>query len=409
MSDPQNIIYEQTLGGKAKFWTGDMEVEYEALNQIRNISMLPIVGGHIAIMPDCHMGSGATVGSVIPFNGAVIPSAVGVDIGCGMIAVQTSLKASNLPDDLKKIRAQIERDVPVGFDFHHREVGLKSKGLEGMRVDRARTDVLNRFEKLRIMERIKRFDAKRLTAQLGTLGGGNHFIEICLDTEQNVWVMLHSGSRNVGKTIGEAATDFARDEVHKLGISLPDKDLGWFAEGTPLFDEYVEGMLWGQDYAKVNRDVMMLLVLAAMRRHLPTFELMNEAINIHHNYCQKETHFGKSLWITRKGAVSAQKGQMGIIPGSMGTKSYIVCGKGHEAAYCSCSHGAGRRMSRARAKREFTLDDLETQTAGVECRKDKGVIDEIPSAYKSIDEVMEAQKELVEVKAELRAVLCVKG
>jgi tRNA-splicing ligase RtcB len=409
----QNEVYEQMLGGKARFWTGDMEVEHEALNQIRNISNLPILGGHIAVMPDVHYGMGATVGSVIPLNGAVIPAAVGVDIGCGMIAVQTSLKASDLPDSLKTVRDQIERDVPTGFDYHQRDVNVKSKGLEGMRIDRERTALLTRFDSLRIMERIKnrgiKFDEKRMVQQVGTLGGGNHFIEICLDTEQNVWIMLHSGSRNVGKTIGEMATEFAKEEIAKEHIQLVDRDLAWFAEGTPLFDEYVEGMSWAQQYAKLNRDMMMLLVLEAARRHLKPFTLVNEAVNIHHNYLSKEEHYGKSIWVTRKGAVSAAKGQLGIIPGSMGAKSFIVCGKGHEASYCSCSHGAGRRMSRAKAKREFSLNDLQQQTAGVECRKDKGVLDEIPGAYKDIDAVMEAQSDLVEVKATLKQILCVKG
>lgn len=405
----QNEIYEQMLNGKARFWTGNMEIEEQALSQVRNISNLPILGGHIAIMPDCHFGMGATVGSVIPLNAAVIPAAVGVDIGCGMIAVQTSLTASQLPDDLKAVRAQIERDVPVGFNYHHRVVNTTSKGLEGMRIERARTALLDRFPSLRIMKRIKRFDEKRMAQQIGTLGGGNHFIELCLDTNQNVWVMLHSGSRNVGKTIGEAATEFAKEEVAKEHIQLVDKDLAWFAEGTPLFDEYVEGMSWAQEYARLNRDLMMLFVLEAIKRHLPTFTLVNEAINCHHNFLAKEEHFGRSMWITRKGAVSAQKGQLGIIPGSMGAKSFIVCGRGHEAAYCSCSHGAGRRMSRAAAKRAFTLDDLAKQTAGVECRKDAGVIDEAPQAYKDIDEVMAAQSDLVEVKATLKQVLVVKG
>jgi tRNA-splicing ligase RtcB len=405
----QNELYGQMLGGKAQFWTGDMEVEQAALDQIRNISTLPILAGHIAIMPDVHMGMGATVGSVIPLKGAVIPSAVGVDISCGMAAVQTTLKASDLPDNLSVIRAQIERDIPVGFNCHHKVLKTNGKGLEGMRIQRVRDELLSRFPSLRIMKKIGRFDEKRMEHQIGTLGGGNHFLELCLDTEQNVWVMLHSGSRNVGKTIGEAATEFARAEVHKLGFGLPDKDLGWLAEGTEPFDEYVEGMSWCGEYARLSRDTMMLLFLEALKRHLKPFSLVGGAVNVHHNYLNRETHGGESLWITRKGAVSAQKGQMGIIPGAMGKKSFIVCGKGHEAAYCSCSHGAGRRLSRTKAKKEFTLDDLAAQTEGVECRKDAGVLDEIPGAYKDIEKVMQAQSELVEVKAELRAILCVKG
>jgi tRNA-splicing ligase RtcB (3'-phosphate/5'-hydroxy nucleic acid ligase) len=405
----QNELYGQMLGGKAQFWTGEMEVEQEALNQIRNISNLPILDGHIAVMPDVHFGMGATVGSVLPLKAAVIPAAVGVDIGCGMMAVQLSLKASDLPDDLKAVRAQIERDVPVGFNYHHRHINTNSKGLEGMRLQRERDSLLTKFDGLRIMQRIKRFDEKRMVQQIGTLGGGNHFIELCLDTEQNVWVMLHSGSRNVGKTIGEAATEFAKEEAYKRGITMADMNLAWFDEGTEMFEEYVEGMSWAQGYARLNRDLMMLLVLEALKRHLKPFTLVNDAVNIHHNYLSRETHYGRSMWITRKGAVSAAKGQWGIIPGSMGAKSFIVCGKGNEAAYCSCSHGAGRRMSRSKAKKIVSAADFEMQTAGVECRKDEGVFDEAPSAYKDIDAVMEAQSELVEVKATLKQILCVKG
>lgn len=405
----QNELYEQMFGGKAKFWTGDMEVEQEALNQIRNISNLPILDGHIAIMPDVHFGMGATVGSVLPLKAAVIPAAVGVDIGCGMIAVQLSLKASDLPDDLKAVRAQIERDVPVGFNYHHRHINTNSKGLEGMRIQRERDKLLNAFEGLRIMKRIGKFDEKRMAQQIGTLGGGNHFIELCLDTEQNVWVMLHSGSRNVGKTIGECATEFAKERALSAGIKLPDMNLAWFDEGTEMFDEYVEGMSWAQGYARLNRDLMMLFVLDALKRHLKPFTLVNDAVNIHHNYLSQETHYGRSMWITRKGAVSAAKGQWGIIPGSMGAKSFIVCGKGHEAAYCSCSHGAGRVMSRTKAKKTISVEEFAQQTSGVECRKDEGMLDEAPGAYKDIEAVMAAQSDLVEVKATLKQILCVKG
>jgi tRNA-splicing ligase RtcB len=405
----QREKYSQMLGEKAKFWTGDMEVEQEALEQIRRTSMLPILGGYVAVMPDVHAGKGSTVGTVLPTRSAILPACVGVDIGCGMIAVQTSLKASDLPESLTTLRHQIERDVPVGFNHHKKTLNFNGMGLEGMRIQRERDALLNRFSGLRIMDRIQRFDEKRMELQLGTLGGGNHFEEICIDTEQNVWIMLHSGSRNVGKTVGEAATELAKEEMARQHISLVDKELSWLAEGTPLFDEYIEAMLWCQAYAKLNRDIMMLLVINAMRRHLPDFTLVNTAINCHHNFTQRETHYGESLWITRKGAVGAAKGQWGIIPSAMGQPSFIVCGKGHEAAYCSCSHGSGRKMSRGKAKREFTVADLEAQTEGVECRKDAGVLDEIPGAYKSIREVMKAQDDLVEIKAEIKAVLCVKG
>jgi tRNA-splicing ligase RtcB len=405
----QNKIYEQVLDNKARFWTGDMEVEQEALDQVRNISRLPILAGHVAIMPDVHFGMGATVGSVIPLNAAVIPAAVGVDIGCGLIAVQTSLKASDLPDSLTDLRHQIERDIPVGFNWHKRAIPLHTRGLEGLRLERTRKALLDKFPSLRIMDRVGQFSVKKMEQQLGTLGGGNHFIEICLDTEQNVWVMLHSGSRNVGKTIGEVATDLAKEEVKKNHVELVDYNLAWFDEGTPLFDEYVEGMNWAQEYARLNRDLMLVLALDAVMRRVKPFTLVNEAVNCHHNFLAKEQHYGRPTWITRKGAVSAQAGQWGIIPGSMGAKSFIVCGRGHEAAYCSCSHGAGRRLSRTKAKKHFNLDDLQAQTAGIECRKDAGVLDEIPGAYKDIDAVMAAQSELVEVKATLRQVLCVKG
>jgi len=405
----QNEVYEQMFGGKIKLWTGNMPVEQTALDQLRNVSNLPILGGHVAVMPDVHFGMGATVGSVIPLTGAVIPAAVGVDIGCGMCAVQTSLKASDLPDSLVGVRHQIERDVPVGFSYHQRDIHLRHQGLVGMELSRRRAELLSRFPSIRIMKRIKRFDEARMNMQLGTLGGGNHFIELCVDENQNVWVMLHSGSRNVGKTVGEAATNLAKEELYRQHVNLPDKDLSWFAEGTELFDEYVEAMLWSQEYAKLNRDLMLMLVLSAVERTIKPFTLVNEAVNCHHNFLSKEEFGGRPLWITRKGAVGAYKGQLGIIPGSMGARSFIVCGKGHEAAYCSCSHGAGRVMSRGQAKRSFSLADIATQTAGVECKKDSSVLDEIPGAYKNIDDVMEAQSELVEIKATLKQVLCVKG
>jgi tRNA-splicing ligase RtcB len=270
----QREIYSQMLGEKAKFWTGDMEVEQEALEQIRRTSMLPILGGYVAVMPDVHAGKGSTVGTVLPTRSAILPACVGVDIGCGMIAVQTSLKASDLPESLTTLRHQIERDVPVGFNHHKKTLNFNGMGLEGMRIQRERDALLNRFSGLRIMDRIQRFDEKRMELQLGTLGGGNHFEEICIDTEQNVWIMLHSGSRNVGKTVGEAATELAKEEMARQHISLVDKELSWLAEGTPLFDEYIEAMLWCQAYAKLNRDIMMLLVINAMRRHLPDFTLV---------------------------------------------------------------------------------------------------------------------------------------
>lgn len=389
---------------KAKFWTGNSSVEEQALEQIKNISGLPVVSGHIAIMPDVHLGKGATVGSVVPTKGAVIPTAIGSDVGCGVVAVQTSLKASDLPESLKIVRNQIERDVPVGFNYHN-NIPTVNDTLTSKFIS-----LMVEYSSLDMFKDILNFDEKRMQRQIGTLGGGNHFIEVCLDTEQNVWVMLHSGSRNVGKTIGEFAMDKAKEYMKEIDVSLVDKDLSWLAEGTKEFDQYVQSLSWAQRYAALNREFILYFTLRALKKSLnKDFTLVNNAVNCHHNYLAKEKHFDKDLWITRKGAVSAREGELGIIPGSMGQKSYIVCGKGHEMAYCSCSHGAGRVHSRTKARKLFTVDDLTEQTKGVECRKDGGVLDEIPAAYKDIDEVMENQKDLVEVKATLKQVLCVKG
>ncbi len=407
----KNELWEQVLDRKARFWTADMEVEWDAIEQIRKIASLPVIAGRIAIMPDVHLGKGATVGSVIPTRSAVIPSAVGVDIACGMIAVRTNLKASDLPDNLNEIRAQIERDVPVGFSFHTSPKNIKGMGLAGAKLDTRRADLLNQFEDLAVMDRVGDFNMARMAGQIGTLGGGNHFIELCLDEAQDVWVMLHSGSRNVGKTIGEVAMEMAWEYASRQGFALPDRNLGWLADGTREFSEYVQALSWAQVYAAINREVMLLLVMEALRKALPGKDVRSrqEAVNCHHNYLSMEVHNGQDLWITRKGAVSARHGEIGIIPGSMGAKSYIVRGKGNAESYCSCSHGAGRRMSRGAAKRMFSLADLEAQTAGVECRKDGGVLDEIPAAYKDIDAVMAAQSDLVEIQHTLKQVLCIKG
>jgi len=391
-------------------WTEGVEVDHQALNQIRNIAGLPIVAGHVAIMPDVHLGKGATVGSVIPTRGAIIPAAVGVDIGCGMCAVRTDLKASDLPASLSALRSAIECLVPVGFSLHDKEMNPTHEAAHG-RVLKQRMDALfARFEKLSILQVLGQVDARKIWKQLGTLGGGNHFIELCLDEAGVVWVMLHSGSRNIGKTIGEAAIGMAREAAVKAGVALPDRDLAWLNEGSPEFHQYVEALQWAQDYAALNRDLMLFRVMRALRETLGReIGSTKEAINCHHNYATVEEHFGSQVWITRKGAVSAREGQLGIIPGSMGAKSYIVRGKGNALAYCSCSHGAGRRHSRGAAKRLFDLDALAAQTAGVECRKDEGVLDEIPGAYKDIDAVMAAQSDLVSVEHTLKQVLCVKG
>jgi tRNA-splicing ligase RtcB len=394
-----------------KAWTGDLPVEWDAVNQIRNIAGLPIVAGHIAIMPDVHLGKGATVGSVIPTKAAIIPSAVGVDIGCGMVAVKLNLNASDLPDNLSAIRAQIERDVPVGFDFHKAPTKMNRRGaLAALRLNREIDNLHAGFERLAIRARLGRLDEARVWRQVGTLGGGNHFIEICLDESQVVWLMLHSGSRNVGKTFGECAIHMAREIAHRLNRHLRDRDLAWLDEGSAEFDEYVAALSWAQNYAATNREVMLTLVIAALSKALKRqIDGVEEAVNCHHNYASLEEHFGDRVWITRKGAVSARAGELGIIPGSMGARSFIVRGKGNQDSYSSCSHGAGRKMSRGAAKRQFSLDDLAAQTDGVECRKDAGVIDEIPAAYKDIDEVMAAQSDLVDVVHTLKQVLCVKG
>lgn len=391
-------------------WTKGVEVEFDAVEQIKNIASLPVVAGHVAIMPDVHLGKGATVGSVIPTRGAIIPAAVGVDIGCGMCAVRTVLTANELPDSLRQIRSTIEACVPVGFATRAKPVSTHHDGLFGITLKRKGDELYDRYQRLTIMDRVGRFDHKRVWNQVGTLGGGNHFVELCVDEANAVWVMLHSGSRNVGKTIGETAISMAREIAVKHQRQLPDRDLAWLDEGSPEFDEYVEGLRWSQDYAAHNRNLMLHAVLKSLRqtfgREIGTSE---HAVNCHHNYSSLEEHFGEQVWITRKGAVSARAGELGIIPGSMGARSFIVRGRGHADAYRSCSHGAGRRLSRNAAKRRFTLDDLHMQTEGVECRKDVGVLDEIPGAYKNIEAVMAAQADLVEVVHTLKQVMCIKG
>lgn len=384
---------------KLKIWTED--IEPEAFQQLRNIAQLPFVHHTgIAVMPDVHAGIGATVGSVIPTQGAIIPAAVGVDIGCGMTAIRTSLAASDLPDSLSPLRAAIEKVVPVGV------------GKGGEHKDRDDWFITDRIRALGELPHF--FDDEehvvKAHKQLGTLGGGNHFIEICLDRLQRVWIMLHSGSRGIGNQIGRFYIEQARKLAEKYFINLPDRDLAYLAEGTTEFDNYVAAVGWAQDYAARNREVMMAEVVGALQSQVSKpFTYGNMAINCHHNYIVKENHFGANLWITRKGAIRAREGDLGIIPGSMGQRSYIVLGRGNAESLCSCSHGAGRRMSRTKARNHFSVDDLQAQTQGVECRKDAGVLDEIPGAYKDIDVVMENQRDLVDVIAVLKQVVCVKG
>jgi tRNA-splicing ligase RtcB len=390
-------------GGRVpvKVFTDDLEAH--ARQQLANVAQLPIVFGHVAAMPDVHAGIGATVGSVIPTRRAIIPAAVGVDIGCGMNAVRLSLKAEDLPDSLARVLASIERAVPAGFD-EHGESDARREACAPLA--RRLQSIVRKHPKIAKMQRDHE---KKWVRQMGSLGGGNHFIEVCLDESDHVWAMLHSGSRGVGNCIGRYFIAQAREAMQERDLPLPDRDLAWLDEGTELFDDYFEAVGWAQDYALANRREMMDLILGAMRRQLPGFETTNEAINCHHNYVERERHFGKHVYVTRKGAISAREGELGIIPGSMGARSYIVRGKGNPESFCSCAHGAGRRMSRAEAKRRYSRADLEEQTRGVECRKDKGVLDEIPGAYKDIDRVMADQTDLVEVVHTLKQVVCVKG
>ena len=404
------VIAAFSVVDNVRMWTKGVPVEDEARAQIANLASLPILGGPVAIMPDVHLGKGATVGSVIATRGAIIPAAVGVDIGCGMVALRTSLTAADLPDSLAPIRRQIERDVPVGFDAHRRPVVDERRGDDAERLRARMAALRDCYESLAVVRMLGRFDHARVWNQIGTLGGGNHFIELCLDEAQRVWVMLHSGSRNVGNRIGAVAIAEARRIAEREDRHLPDRDLAWLTEGSAEFDRYVAGLRWAQDYAALNRDVMLHLVLRALARFFPQDIAVGEsAVNCHHNYADVEEHFGRPLWITRKGAVSAREGELGIIPGSMGTRSFIVRGRGNPASYHSCSHGAGRAMSRNEARRRYTRADLAAQTSGVECRKDAAVVDELPAAYKDVDAVMAAQSDLVDVVHTLKQVLCVKG
>lgn len=388
-------------GGKAvvKSWADDIEAT--AQEQLRNMASLPFIHPNgLAVMADCHAGKGSTIGTVIPTIKALIPAAVGVDIGCGMHAVRTSLTPEHLPDSLAAVRSAIEKAVPVGF-AQHKTPNLGVSFLAARQPLACLTPgVLNTITE----------NMSRVVHQVATLGGGNHFIEICTGSDGFVWVMLHSGSRGIGNRLATKYIDMAKEEMERWHLELPDKDLAFLPEGLPVFDEYVEAVHWAQDYAKANRDLMMNLVINAMREVIGPFDLSPDtAVNCHHNYVEKESHYGRNVWVTRKGAIRAREGDMGIIPGSMGQRSYIVRGKGNEESYCSCSHGAGRVMSRTQARKAFSLTDLVRETEGVECRKDTGVLDEIPSAYRNIDKVMEAQQDLVEVVCELKQVLCVKG
>jgi tRNA-splicing ligase RtcB len=402
-----NCLHEDVPGGvPLKMWTRGVPIEDEAKRQLTNAARLPIVFKHIAAMPDVHFGIGATVGSVIPTLKAIIPAAVGVDIGCGMIACKTTLAAADLPDNLGPLRSAIERAVP-----HGRAPGARDPGAWGKvpgAVDTAWAQLEPEFTALcRDHPKLVKTHHR---VHLGTLGSGNHFIEVCLDEAGFVWFMLHSGSRGVGNAIGTMFIELARQDALRNNANLPDRDLAYFEEGSHHFADYVRAVGWAQKFARLNREVMMKRVIEAAKTVIrKNFQSHVEAVNCHHNYVQMEHHFGQDVYVTRKGAVSARRGELGIIPGSMGARSFIVRGLGNPDSFESCAHGAGRAMSRGEARRRFTLADHRAATEGVECRKDKDVIDETPAAYKDIDAVMAAQRDLVEVVHTLKQVVCVKG
>jgi tRNA-splicing ligase RtcB len=392
-----------------KAWTNGVPFEAEAQAQLRRVAALPFIHKWIAVMPDVHAGLGATVGSVIASKNAVIPAAVGVDIGCGMMAVKTSLRADQLPDDLRPLRLAIEAAVPHG----RTDRGGKNDRGAWHDIPAANAAAWAALEPryTAIVDRHQSSGNAQRVNQLGTLGTGNHFIEICLDEAGAVWVMLHSGSRGIGNRIGSYFIERAKADMRRWFINLPDMDLAYLPQGSELFDDYMEAVSWAQDYARTNRELMMAATLAALRKlgTLPEFTAHLEAVNCHHNYVSRERHYDENVIVTRKGAVRARLGELGIIPGSMGAKSFIVRGKGNPESFTSCSHGAGRAMSRTKAKKVFSMADHAAATAGVECRKDEDVIDETPGAYKAIDDVMAAQADLVEIVYTLKQVVCVKG
>jgi tRNA-splicing ligase RtcB len=403
--------YETVSSGGVpiKAWTAGVPFEEEAKAQLRRVANLPFIYKWVAVMPDVHAGKGATVGSVIATSGAIIPAAVGVDIGCGMIAVRTTLRAVDLPDNLHALRTAIEAAVPHGRTDNggRNDRGawhdLPARVSDGWRALKTGYDA--------IIGKHRSLDRGASMSHLGTLGTGNHFIEVCLDEADRVWVMLHSGSRGVGNRIGSHFIELAKKEMRRHFIQLPDADLSYLPEGSEHFDDYMAAVSWAQSFAMENRTIMMEAALGAVRAQFPGVDVAveTEAVNCHHNYVARENHYGSNVWVTRKGAVRAREGDLGIIPGSMGSRSYIVRGLGNAESFHSCSHGAGRVMSRTAAKKRFTVDDHAKATAGIECRKDAGVIDETPMAYKPIDQVMTAQRDLVEIAHTLRQVLCVKG
>jgi tRNA-splicing ligase RtcB (3'-phosphate/5'-hydroxy nucleic acid ligase) len=407
---PNGPIELPGTGTPIKAWVKGVLLDPNAEQQLRQTAELPFIYKWLAAMPDVHFGRGATVGSVIPTKGAVIPAAVGVDIGCGMCAVRTSLAANDLPDSLKQMRKLIEQAVPVGFTDHSRTKQDRHWEHLAQHAERRFKRLAPEYESL--TERYPSLRQRRHpSVQLGTLGGGNHFIEVCLDEEDRVWIMLHSGSRGIGNQIGQVFITKAKQHMEQRDVHLTNKDLAWLDEGTAAFEEYVEAVSWAQEFAAENRRAMLAAVTEAVARTpgLREFTADEFAVNCHHNYIAKEHHFGEDVYVTRKGAVRAGKGDLGIIPGSMGTRSFIVRGLGNPDSFESCSHGAGRVMSRTAARKQLSVQDHVEATAGVECRKDAGVLDETPAAYKPIDGVMAAQSDLVEIVHELKQVVCVKG
>jgi tRNA-splicing ligase RtcB len=399
-----------------KAWVKGVPIEDSAMRQLKNVAALPFVQSHVAVMPDVHFGMGATIGSVIPTKGAIIPAAVGVDIGCGMMAVQTTLTSQHLPENLKELRSRIEAAIPHGRtgggDFR-KDAGAWKSGPpdDVVRVwkNRPYRDGTLETGLAHILEKYPKLRRSNTVHHLGTLGTGNHFIEVCLDEKDTVWVMLHSGSRGIGNSIGNHFIRLAKKEMERWFIHLPDQDLAYLVEGSEYFYDYIQAVNWAQNFALANREIMMSRVLDVMAAAFTDFAVTDVAVNCHHNYVAKEAHFGETVWLTRKGAVSARQGELGIIPGSMGAKSYIVRGLGNAESFCTCSHGAGRVMSRAAAKRAYTVADHVAATEHVECRKDKSVIDETPMAYKDIDQVMAAQTDLVDIVHTLKQIVCVKG
>jgi tRNA-splicing ligase RtcB len=392
----------QTTGRPVFAWVDGVEFDAGARAQVANIAALPFVHDHVAVMPDVHLGKGATVGSVVPTLGAIVPAAVGVDIGCGMIAQQLTLRAEDLPDDLRGVRNALERQIPVGKGAHRTVPVVVDQAWESSLAEGY----------ARVVARAPKVSVRTARQQLGTMGGGNHFCELCLDEHGNVWLVLHSGSRGAGNRIGTVYIETAQRELQDRGVTLADRDLAYLSEHTPSFDAYVEAVGWAQEYARLNRELMLERALEALAHRnvgLPRFTRGTTVVNCHHNYVARERHYGADVFVTRKGAVRAGLDELGFIPGSMGARSFVVRGLGNPASFMSCSHGAGRRLSRTEARRTLTLADLVRETKGVECRKDAGVLDEAPSAYKDVDAVMRAQRDLVKIVHTLRQVVCIKG